>query len=765
MRVAWFRVLWGVCGPALLTALACLLSASPARAAAPSIRATWSTGVTASSANLRAEVNPGGLSTNYHFQYLTRSAYLAGGESFSGAVSTPETFLGFGNSYELALAHVGGLTPSTAYEYRVVATNSASPPGGTPGKPRSLTTQESSPAFGLPDARGWEMVSPAEKNGGAIQGFGQNRGGGVLQAAAQGGAITYSSASSFAEGPEGAPPASQYVSRRTSSGWTTENVTAPTLSGVYGTEPIGVPYRIFSEDLARGLMLNGVHCRGEGTGCPVDAPVLTGSGALAGYQDYYLRDSANGSFTALLSESDDEFLRLEPEQLYLGFAGASPDLAHVVLSTCAKLTANASEAPGGEGCDPTKPNLYEWSGGGLSLVNVAPGAALAAPSGAISADGARVYFVEAGKLYLREGANAPQLLAEGGEFQTATPSGSMAFYTKAGHLYRYDAVSHSSSDLTPAGGVAGVLGASADGSVVYFQNSSGIERWESPGTLTPVAVAAAASQKGDWPPATGAARVSSDGEELLFVSKASLTGFDNTDQTTGGADAEVFLWQNSGAGLLCVSCNPTEERPLGASAIPGAVANGEVGAFASGELPTDSYKPRVLSANGRRLFFDSGDSLVPGDTNNRPDVYQWEAQGEGSCTRAAGCLALISSGRGADGASFVDASADGSDAFFLTGESLVPADPGSADVYDARVGGGFPEPPPPLECVGDACQPLPQAPEDPTVGTTVSGPGNPPLPTNKRCPKGKRLVVRHGKVSCMKVKHQKHERRKHGGRK
>ncbi|MGN6216097.1 MAG: hypothetical protein ACTHN7_03945 [Solirubrobacterales bacterium] len=740
-----------------VVALCGLVGAPPALAAAPSIRATWSADVTATSANLRAEISPGGLSTNFRFVYLTRSAYLANGETFAGAKATPETFLGFGTGYEPAFAHVGGLAPSTAYEYRVVATNSSSPPAGTVGEPRSFATQESAPISGLPDSRGWELVSPLDKNGGAIQGFGQNRGGGVLQAAPLGGSITYSSASSFGEAPDGAPPASQYIAHRSASGWTSENITAPTLSGVYGTEPIGVPYRIFSGDLARGLMLNGVHCRGEGAGCPVDAPVLAGSKAPAGYQDYYLRDSGSASFAALLSESNDGFLRVEPEDLYLAFAGASPDLTHVVLSTCAKLTEDAIEAPGSEGCDLAKPNLYEWSGGGLSLVNVGPGAELAAPSGAISSDGSRVYFVENGRLYLREGSSPPRLMAEGGAFQTATPDGSLAFYTKDGHLYRYDAGSQSSADLTPSGGVAGVLGIAADGSVAYFQDASGLERWEAPGALTEVAPGVAAAQTSDFPPATGTARVSADGEELLFLSKESLTGYDNTDAETKQPDSELFLWRSAG-GLRCISCNPTEERPLGPSTIPGAEANGKPEAFGPGSILTDSYKPRALSSNGHRLFFDSGDSLVPADTDNRPDVYEWEAQGEGGCSKPAGCVALISSGRGAEGATFVDASSDGSDAFFLTIESLVPADPGSQDLYDARIGGGFPEPPPPLECAGDACQPLPQAPEDPTVGTTIPGPGNPPLPVSKRCPKGKRLVVRHGKVSCVKAKRHSHKK-------
>ncbi len=105
-----------------------------------------------------------------------------------------------------------------------------------------------------------------------------------------------------------------------------------------------------------------------------------------------------------------------------------------------------------------------------------------------------------------------------------------------------------------------------------------------------------------------------------------------------------------------------------------------------------------------------------------------------------------------------------------------PTDPGSADVYDARSGGGFPIPTPPIPCEGDACQPLPNAPEDPTVGTLIPGPGNPPVHFPKvvhKCPKGKRSIVRHGKAGCVPNHHKgRHHKRAHrraarnpGGRK
>jgi hypothetical protein len=69
-----------------------------------------------------------------------------------------------------------------------------------------------------------------------------------------------------------------------------------------------------------------------------------------------------------------------------------------------------------------------------------------------------------------------------------------------------------------------------------------------------------------------------------------------------------------------------------------------------------------------------------------------------------------------------------------------------------------------IPCVGDACQPLPSAPEDPTPGTQVPTLGNPPVSfPPKRCPKGERRVRRKGKVRCVaKTRHGGHRHRGRG---
>jgi len=596
----------------LLPVLLCLAAAEPVSAAGPpQITEACVTEVTATAATLRAEINPEGSSTTYRFEYLTQAAYeanlAAAREGFDGASLAPASGaapLGAGSSAIAVVQHTGSLRPVTAYRYRARATSGD---GTAYSLEHVFATSEPTDAFPPIDGRSYELVSPADKGGGAVGAPESIFGGGDFQAAAEGDSFTFSSPSSFGEA-VGAPPASQYLSTRGGAGWTTRNVSAPLESGGYGDRPDGTPFRIFSSDLARALVLNPRRCD-SGEECP---------------RSYSMRDTATGASTPL-----------PPEANGMRVLSASPALDRVLF-----------EDGSGE--------VFAWSGEGF-----VPSEAPAEPD--------------------------------------------------------------------PGGAVVGVLGASASGDIVYYQDVEGLKRWQN-GVVTTVVAGSDAAAPTDWPASTGTARVSADGEHLAFLSAAEIPPFDNHDAVSGHLDTELYLYgppPDGGAPrLVCASCNPTGERPRGSSSIPGAVANGS----------TVIYRPRVLSANGSRVFFDSADQLVVADTNARPDVYEWEADGVGSCTRQPGCLGLLSDGHG-EGGHFLDASADGSDVFFLTGDSLLGIDPGSIDVYDDRIGGGFPELEAPFFCKGDACQPLPSSPEDPAPGTLVPTSGNPPLKIEKRRPK------------------------------
>jgi DNA-binding beta-propeller fold protein YncE len=380
-----------------------------------------------------------------------------------------------------------------------------------------------------------------------------------------------------------------------------------------------------------------------------------------------------------------------------------------------------------------------------------------------------------------------------------------------------------SAGTEPADVLGTPIGAAADGSSVYFVANGALVPGASPGDCGNEAIPADGSPTatcniyrydtataarnlvasisgadgGDWGangPSTGrdlshlTARVSPDGRWLAFMSRRPLTGYDNRDARSGVRDEEVFLYDSQTERLVCASCNPTGARPSGAfDPSEGAIGplvdrNGAWGGtWLAASLPgwtkvDDAhalYQPRYLSDSGR-LFFNAADALAPNDSNGTVDVYQYEPPvGAGqppsdTCNTAspgyspasAGCIDLISSGTSREESAFMDASETGDDAFFLTSAQLTPRDFDTAlDLYDARVGGGEPQPVSPVECSGDACQQPAVPPNDATPGSlTFNGPGN-----LRQCPTGKR--PKNGK--CVKrkaTKKHKHRHHKRGRR-
>jgi hypothetical protein len=84
--------------------------------------------VTGQSATLSGSVIAHGIPTSYHFEYGPTPAY---------GHTTPSTGVGAGLSAVAAAATLGGLSPATAYHYRIVATNSG---GVTKGADHTFST-------------------------------------------------------------------------------------------------------------------------------------------------------------------------------------------------------------------------------------------------------------------------------------------------------------------------------------------------------------------------------------------------------------------------------------------------------------------------------------------------------------------------------------------------------------------------------------------------------------------------------------------------
>jgi len=340
-------------------------------------------------------------------------------------------------------------------------------------------------------------------------------------------------------------------------------------------------------------------------------------------------------------------------------------------------------------------------------------------------------------------------------FQAATPDLSKIYFTSSnpltddgsGGLYVYDA---SQLDSDPhnltfvTSGVVGVIGVSENGDYVYFVSNDqlvpggptacdpvqpcifvwhdGIMR--EVGHVNPSVESDTILGSAPWSDNARRVRITPDGAHMVFVSEGSpdqQPPYDNGTACQGSAGilpffngntpacAEVYLYDataDGGAGkVTCVSCNP------GGAHISATDADFNV------HIATDtrtSHLNHPLSDDGRFVFFDTGERLVPEDRNGEVyDVYEYDS--------LTGNVSLISTGTSKFGSYFLDASADGRDVFFRTRDSLNGWDKDTQiDLYDARIGGGFPNPVTKQECQGQGCQgPASAGPVFPTPGTAT----------------------------------------------
>jgi hypothetical protein len=705
--------------------------------------------VGSSGATLHAQVNPGGEPTSYFFEYGSTTAYGS---------TTPVQSVGAASEAVSVLAGVEGLQADTTYHFRVVATSAR---GTTSGPDEAFSTFPVA-TLGLPDGRGYELVSPLDNGDASVTSGGR--------AAADGGAVSYLGQGPPVGGngnnanPNGRGLAigsdNEYlVTRSTGGGWAASDIQPESLDSVH--------YQNFSSDLSLGILSS-------------KEPLVAGAPSFPNESEgaaLYSRDNGDGSYDLLGANAS--------------YAGSNPAGSHFLVSHDGKLEETepatgqsylVNVLPGGGssgGAVFGAPARHENGGNG----DVSSALFLADYSNVISDDGSRVFWTETDgegnpqRLFVSENVGSadgrtvqldasqnPGHMGGGGRFATASSDGSRVFFTdcqqlttdataiptlgceqevkrkvtggsslrsntpSGADLYEYDLPTGTLTDLSVAqgvehAGVVGVLGASETGSYVYFAAAgalaSGASSQECIQTVTaeepnfatkcnvyvvhdggaPALVTTVTSQEwADWATVVGEhqAYVAPEGGQLVFDSKQNLTGFESHGVN------EIYMY-TPGVGLSCVSCNPS-----------GALTPPDTGARLS-ESDNTTYALRDITADGDRVFFDSSEGLVPQDENGLQDVYEWERDGSGSCTRTKGCLYDLSGGLSSDNATFGDASEDGSDVFFTSREDLVPQDEGEIlQLWDAH------------ECTSAA--PCPQETSTACTGTGCQGvPGAPPV--------------------------------------
>jgi len=603
----------------------------------------------------------------------------------------------------------------------------------------------------LPDCRAFELVSPPEVTPELEAGEHLSVG---VRASIGGGGISW-----FSYAPLSGSLGGEFydLSIREPSGWTTEPV-GPRISPRTNAESFCRPGIYFSANLSQSILMDGSHSPGleqnsEIGECGSNDPPLV-SGEPEGFQNVFIRDNATGAYT-LANITPPSVTPADAQ-----FQGASEDLSHVVFEDDAKLTAAA----------PVGASLYEWAAGSVHLVTVLPsgtpsvGSLPDAVGGGrfkgespishpMSADGSRVVFEAAGKLYLRENVeredsslgpegeclestkactvqlDASQATSKGpgggGVFLAANLADTKIYFTDESearltddtaensgqHLYEYDTETRQLSDLTHEGGLElqGLTGISSNGSYLYLVASAALvpeATAEQPnlyvfhaGTPTFITTLAAGRPTSeDWTPSNLTARVSSDGRYVAFDSIERLSGYE-----------EIYLYDAfEGTSPTCVSCAPGGARPTAPAELPPAERSSE------GQAPV--YLQRSLLDDGR-IFFDTANTLLPGAVNGLSNVYEYEA----------GQVSLISTGTSEANSFYFDASPSGDDVFFVTTQHLVSGDVGNGmGIYDARVDGGLPEPEaPPVPCSGEDCRGVPLGsallPTLATIGQQASG--------------------------------------------
>ncbi len=682
----------------------------------------------------------------------------------------------------------------------------------------------------LPDCRAYEMVSPLDKNGNDVVTIA-----GWTQAAARGDAVKFTALAPFGDAPGGSL-VTEFVARRSAepgtSGWQTHGITPSTAKApTYKQLAAGGFFSSYAEDLSPDLT--------TGIFRPFEA--LTPDPLIGGVPNLYLRrdlDKPGPGTYDLLSPcpactSPLSYTVDDPSTFLNLFTGASTDFSHVFFESAYALTDGSP--------DNRLPKLYESSDQGLRVAGVLPDSACGAPpciaatsiagsdrtnSGyalqSVSADGSRAEFTAPNHVdptapgtvtdvYMRvngqetiqidksertTGAPAPHLPST---FQTASKDLSYLYFSSAegltddAHgsgtfLYRYsvvpDAQGHHLTFITPD--FDAIVGqASDDGSSVYFMTAARLSpadplnglsslwvyRWHDAATTF---VATASTGDDDLNgnesrvPLGQQARVSPDGDTVLLeIAQGAPTldgqrgncpgNYHSTDRC-----ANLYLWSARTGHGACLSCTSAVET---SDAL-------DQRQDARSVMGYSAYLVHSLSDDGSRAFFDTREALVPGDTNGKLDVYEYDA--------SVGQVHLVSSGQGDDDSHFLDASTSGDDVFFATRDRLTGWDTdGNYDVYDARVGGGLPEPVPATSCAGDACQAAPHTAQDRVTpaSSLVSGQGNPtpyrvaqvakskPKAKLKRCRRGyARHKTKKGVRCVRKPTHKAHVRSNGKGR-
>lgn len=740
-----------------------VLAFEPSDVGPPVVSGAEATSIGETEAELRATVDPEGGDTDYVFELTTEQAFTA--EGFAGATVVGEGSIAGSDAATQVGTVIGGLVPGTGYRFRVVAENDEGESEDEAGFATYLDASSvgtcpnqavrTGASMALPDCRAYELVTPPDTNGRPPRGpDGRGDVFPMLSSSPSGAAVSFRIEGGSLPGTDGTGTfaGDPYLATRGPTGWTSN------LAGPSGNEATVADIGSFSPDQGYSFWK-----------ARIEGPAVVDGG-----ETRYIRYPDGRS-----------------ELVGRGNLGTDPRAkgklitdggAHVVFQTQSQAVVPQQLEPD---APPTGTRaVYDRTADEVTHVvsllpgDITPAAGQNADYLGASTGAEGIAFKIGTTLYLRKDNTTTYEIGTGVTFAGVSDGGERIFYLEGGDLFAFDVSTEESIAFSESGDVTPV-NVAPQGTRAYFASPS-VLGGENPegdvaqageqnlylseegtiafvGTVTDRDVegqldsqAALVDGLGLWTetfvetaPAIDPSRLTPGGSVLLFQSRASLDG-----QATGG-EPQVFRYDSTANSLSCLSCPPT-----GVVEVEGATIQSYT--VVVGDDPPLSPSDFVpgLRTDGRRAFFESTEALVSTDTDGVQDVYEWEDQGVGSCTRAGGCVYLISSGHSARDNFLYGHSASGDDVFIATADSLLPSDAGgTASIYDAKVGGGFPDETP-GPCIGEGCRPPLSAPP------ALAIPAKPALGADdnvprRGCPKGKHRVVRKGKARCVKNKNRK----------
>ncbi len=567
----------------------------------PTIEDISARNVTATAADLSAQVNPNGYDTTYRIELGTSTAYGTN-------LPVPDEDLGAGSTSVAVSRQLTGLAANTTYHWRVVARNA----NGT------TTTGDhtfiySTVGAGLPDNRAYEMVTPAQKNAAF---FGPALGLEIVSVIAEDGSraivpsigcLQEASSCSATRGPSTGDP---YEFSRTPEGWVTSSL-APPGGAVAG-------WRLVNADAGSAL--------------------LTIPTAPSNEDDWYTRGS-EGSLADVGPVTPPLLGELGSSET---FPLATADLSHVVWLGLPVWPFDESQR-GGIG---SAGSVYEYAGaahaapvlvgvtggaGSTDLISVCRTSVAPGVPGSLSTDG-RVVFFTAEQCPSGSGANAGvavptdeiwaridesrSVLISGRSagdcfgvclsspesrpaFLGASADGSKAFFTSVQQLTNNASQDPQPQDgATPCSGTSGVNGCNL---YMYdFANPAGRN----------LVTMSAGDTSGGGPRVQGVAGISADGSHVYFVAQGVLSraANDRGESAKNGSD-NLYVFERDAA------------HPEGRTTFITTLLQAD-------KLEWSESREANVTPDGQFLVFTSYRNLTADDTSvsGASQVFRYDAQ-------------------------------------------------------------------------------------------------------------------------------------------